>query len=384
MLRVGLDYRPALVNPEGIGRYARELVRALLESGEELELGLFGYTFARRRASLDELGIRDPRAELARLRIPSRWMPRFLRAIGRGVDDLVGAPAVYHHTQYSALRIRRAAEVVTVHDCMYLHDADYVERAVGERMAESVRAMVKNARRILVPSQFVGTEVVMHFGVFPNRIVVTPLGGDHFARAWPEGGFPSAREPYLLTVSRVEKRKNHVRMLRAFERLVAEGFPHRWVIAGAPGYGADDFERALAASPARDRVDWRRYVPEGEILRLTAQADLVLFLSLSEGFGLPVLEAMIAGTAVLTSCVTSMPEVAGDAASFAEPTDVDAIFEEMRRVLADDELRADLVRRGRERARRFPWSETARHTLAAYRGAVLPPTEDGPPMRRTP
>jgi len=194
---------------------------------------------------------------------------------------------------------------------------------------------------------------------------------------------PKSADPYVVTVARVDNRKNHVRMLAAFERLVAEGLPHRWIVAGPPGYGSEHFERALADSPARDRVDWRRFVPEAELARLVAQADLCLFASLAEGFGLPPLEAMAAGTAVVTSCVTSMPEVCDDAALFVEPTDVERIFEGARRVLTERDLREELVLRGRRRARAFPWRETARQTLIAYQMATRPEDADGPELRRS-
>ena len=382
-MRVGIDYRPALVNREGIGRYTRELVRALVELAFDSNLGLYGYTLAPMRFSRAELGIDGTRAELLRLRLPSKWMPGLLRRLNKGVDDLVGGAHVFHHTQYSHLPVRQAVEVTMLHDCIYLIDAGYLDRGAAERMAAQARSLASRARRVLVPSEYVGAEVVMNFGVWPSRVAVTPLGCDHIARSLPPEGFPPAREPYVLTVSRVDARKNHLRTLRAFERLVREGLPHRWVVAGPPGYGSEAFEQALADSPARDRVEWRRDVPESDLPQLYSQADLFLFASLNEGFGLPPLEAMACGTAVLTSCVTSMPEVGGDAAFYVDPTDEERIFEGARRLLTEPELRAEYEVRSRERAREFTWRETARKTLLAYRAALEPEEAEGPPVRRS-
>src|SRR5262245_57893693 len=98
-MRVGLDYRPALQNREGIGRYARELVRGFVELGVDGDLGLFGYTLAPMRYSRRELGLLRSKAELVRLRWPSKWLPSLLGALGKGVDDLVGGADVFHHTQ---------------------------------------------------------------------------------------------------------------------------------------------------------------------------------------------------------------------------------------------------------------------------------------------
>lgn len=386
-MRVGIDYRPALVNGEGIGRYVRELVRGLIEHNFGGNLGLFGYTLAGARFSHEELGLSDrppgTSPELVRLRWPSKALPWLLGKLSRGVDDLVGGCQVYHHTQYSRLAVRAALEVATIHDCLYLKDADYVDARAAERMAAQARELATKAKRILVPSEFVGAEVVLHFGVWPSQITVTPLGCDHMARALPPGGFPPAKEPFVLTVARVDNRKNHVRMLAAFERLVREGLPHRWLIAGPPGYGCEHFERALARSPAAQRVEWRRDVGEAELPKLYSQADLFLFASLGEGFGLPPLEAMVAGTPVVTSAITSLPEVCGDAAWYVEPTDPERIFEAMRRLLTERELRAEFVAKGRAQARKFTWRETARQTLLAYQKATEPEGDDHHKLRRS-
>jgi len=386
-MRVGIDYRPALVNREGIGRYVRELVRGLVELRFGANLGLFGYTLAGARFGRDELGLEGlPDAappELLRLRWPARALPWLLARLGKGVDDLVGGCHVYHHTHYARPPVREAVEVATIHDCLYLKDADYVDRASAERMGARARELARSARRVLVPSEFVGAEVVMHFGVWPAQVTVTPLGCDHVARALPPGGFPPAREPYVLTVARVDNRKNHVRMLAAFELLVREGLPHRWLVAGPPGHGSEHFERALARSPARARVEWRRKVPDADLVRLYAQSDLFLFASLGEGFGLPPLEAMAAGAPVVTSGITSLPEVCGDAAWYSEPTDVERIFEAARRVLTERDFRAEMVLLGRAQARKFTWRETARQTLLAYQKATEPLPDDGHKLRRS-
>jgi glycosyltransferase involved in cell wall biosynthesis len=385
-MRVGIDYRPALVNREGIGRYVRELVRGMLDLEFGGNLGLFGYTLGRARFSRAELGLAasaGARAELLRLRFPSKALPWLLGKLGKGVDDLVGGCQVFHHTQYSDLAVRTALEVATLHDCLYLKDADYVDATSARRMAERARALASRAKRILVPSEFVGAEVVLHFGVWPSQIAVTPLGCDHVARALPPGGFPRPAEPYVLTVARVDNRKNHVRMLQAFELLVKEGLPHRWVIAGPPGHGVEHFERALARSSVARRVEWRRDVTDAELPRLYAQSDLFLFASLGEGFGLPPLEAMAAGTPVVTSPITSLPEVCGDAAWYAEPTEPERIFEAARRLLTEPELAAEHVRKGRVRARQFTWRETARSTLIAYQKATEPVDAGEPRLRRS-
>ena len=375
-MRVGLDYRPALVNREGIGRYARELVRGMVELGFDGSLGLFGYTLGRRRFTRAELGIADTRAELLRLRLPSRTLPWLLRRMGKGVDDLVGGCEVYHHTQPSTLTVRSAREVVTVFDCIAVLDAEgdggpgFLDPEVAARTVAGMKATVERAARVLVPSQFVGAEVVMALGAHPGRVTVTTLGCDHVLAHLPPGGVPRADPPYVLTVARVDRRKNHVRILDAFERLVREGLPHRWLVVGPRGFGAEDFEAALARSPAADRVEWRTDVPDAELPGLYAAADVLVWPSLNEGFGLPPLEAMACGTPVVASAVTSMPEILGDAAFYVEPTDPERIFEATRRLIAEPDLRDEHVARGKRQAREHTWRGCAKDTLLAYRAAA--------------
>jgi glycosyltransferase involved in cell wall biosynthesis len=381
-LRVGIDYRSALVNREGIGRYTRELVRGLVELGFDSSLGLFGYTFAPRKFDDRELGLAQSRAELLRLRLPSRALPWVMRKLGKGADDLVGGCHVYHHTQPNLLEVREASEIVTIFDCIYMLDAGYMEPEAAARMTEVAKQQVARARRILVPSRYVGAEVVMALGAHPARVSVTPLGCDHIVRHIPPGGFGASDEPYILTVSRIDPRKNHLRMLQAFERLVKEGLPQRWIIAGPIGWGAAPFEQALANSPAKHLIELRREVSEPELAKLYAQADAFLFASLNEGFGLPPVEAMACDTPVITSCVTSTGEICEDAAWLVEPTDVDQIFEATRRVLQEPDLAEDLVLRGRQRARELTWKECAKATLLAYQATSDDDGEDEPQLMR--
>lgn len=381
-MKIGIDYRPALINREGIGRYARELVRGFVELDFDSHLGLFAYSLAGSKFTREELGLQGSKAEFVRLRFPSRWLPALLARLGKGVDDLVGGCDVYHHTQPNLLAVRQAVEVATIFDCIYTLDAGYLSREAAERMTAVAKEMVSRVRLVIVPTEFVGAEVVLSLGARPDQVAIAHLGCDHVARDLPPEGFGKASEPYVLTVSRVDARKNHLRMLEAFEGLVKEGFPHRWVIAGPGGHGVEVFERELAASPARHRVEWRRFVPDSELPKLYSQADLFLFASLNEGFGLPPLEAMACGVPVVSSCVTSMPEVLGDAALLVEPTDVERIFEASRRMLAEPEYAREFAEKGKRRAREFTWKECARKTLIAYREATKPATAEPKLARR--
>ncbi|MBI5362238.1 MAG: glycosyltransferase family 4 protein [Planctomycetes bacterium] len=366
-MRIGLDYRPALINREGIGRVTRELVRALcaLEGGHELRL--FGWSLAAAKFERAELGLDARRASMTRLRFPSRWIPRLCALTGKGADDLAGGTDLWHHTQPSTLPVRAAVETATVFDCIYLRDDGFLSKDAAASMERSVRGLIERSKLVLVPSAFVADDVARSFGVAREKLVVTHLGCDHVLRHAPKPA--PEREPFLLTVARVDPRKNHARILAAFERLVRAGFSHRWVVAGPPGHRAHEFEAALDRSSARDQVEWRRDVGERELAELYARCALFVFPSLDEGFGLPPLEAMALGAPVVASTSGSLPEVLGDAALSVDARDEDALHAAMRRVLTEPELAHDLARRGLEQSAHFTWRACAQSTLAAWESA---------------
>lgn len=380
-LRIGLDARPALVNREGIGRYTRELVRALLAAdgagagpSESLErLRLFGATLAAPRAARSELGLPHPRARLVRWRLPSRAVARGLRLTRLGVDDLVGGCDLFHHTQPNVLRVRRARQVLTVFDALFVPDAEgrtrdggpapgWVEPETARRMTATLRSAVARADLVLTGCAWVARDIVDTLGADPARVRVTYLGCDHLP-ILPRRESP---QPYVLTVARVDPRKNHLGVLRAFETLIREGRDLRWIIAGPLGWRCEAVEAALAASPARDRIEWRRAVSEAQLTELYAGAALFLWPSYAEGYGLPPLEAMRAGVPVIASDRTTLPEVLGDGAWLVDPDDAAALVDAARALLDDAAARGALVARGRARAGQLSWARCAAETRAAY------------------
>jgi glycosyltransferase involved in cell wall biosynthesis len=173
-------------------------------------------------------------------------------------------------------------------------------------------------------------------------------------------------------VGTIEPRKNLDRLLAAWEPLYLAGEVPPLVIVGRRGWLYDDFFAALERSPARDGVIFVGWMLDDDLPAVYAAAELFLFPSIYEGFGLPVLEAMASGAPVACSNATSLPEVAGDAALLFDPYDVEAIREALRAALSDAALRQDLRQRGFQRATRFSWGRAADETLALYRQLLQP------------
>jgi glycosyltransferase involved in cell wall biosynthesis len=162
----------------------------------------------------------------------------------------------------------------------------------------------------------------------------------------------------------LQRRKNIGRLVEAFE---AVGPEWRLALAGSGGYGAAEILRRIDASPARGRIEVLGYVPAEELARLYARARIFAFPSLDEGFGIPVLEAMAAGAAVVASNRSALPEVSGDAALLIDPFDTGSITHALIRLTEDENLRMQLQQKGWKRAAEFPWQAAIEGTWAIYR-----------------
>ncbi len=251
-----------------------------------------------------------------------------------------------------------------------VHDLSMFERSLYRRGKRTWfrlfygRALRKAQLRICV-SEHTRRELLTRFDLPAEGCVVVPNSIDPEFAQTPPGQPPAAMPdgPFLLTVGTIERRKNTDRLLAAF---AAADLPHRLVLAGRPGAGS----AALLARAATlgDRVAILTGVSDPELRHLYQRATALVFPSLNEGFGLPILEAMQCDLPVLTSNVAAMPEVAGDAALLAEPTDVAAIRNGMRRIANDEDLRRDLVARGRQNLLRFDARRNAQTLLARLQG----------------
>ena len=168
---------------------------------------------------------------------------------------------------------------------------------------------------------------------------------------------------YILFVGTLQPRKNLIRLIEAFSNLQSPISNIQLIIAGKKGWLYEETFRQVEELGLEWKVVFTDYAPEGDLPALLSGASLFVFPSLYEGFGLPVLEAMACGTPVVCSNVSSLPEVAGEAAILVDPLDVEELATAMERVLGDEELRAELTERGFEQARRFSWEKCARQTL---------------------
>ena len=249
--------------------------------------------------------------------------------------------------------------VATFHD-LFVITGDYSTPEFRRRFERQAKDAASRADLLIAVSDFTARQVQTCLGIARERLRVI-----HHGVRLPDPAPPdvNARERIVLHVGAIQKRKNIIRLVRAFEQMSAEW---RLVLAGSHGYGSAEILHTIDTSSARDRISVLGYTPEEELRRWYARAAIFAFPSLDEGFGMPVLEAMAWNVPVLTSDRSALTEVSGDAAIAVNPEDVDALAVNLRELGENRELRKELQSRGRRRAANFTWTAAVSKTWAVY------------------
>jgi len=359
-LRIGIDARAAIEERGGRGTYVRELLRALagLDTGHRYVL------YA--RAPWDGLPA-DPRFSWRLLSDPDpRWHVRTALASSRECDVL------YSTNSYLTAWFARVSTAVCVYDLVTYRPDMHPQRRASVIERATLPFATRRARAFITISQATADDLVARFPRTRARTHVIPLAAsERFAPDGPDVqpvlDRLGVRPPFVLSVGTLEPRKNLPRLIEAFAGL-PEDLRERTqlVLVGAVGWDADGTIEALQRNRTLARA--LGHVDEADLQVLLRGAELFAYPSLFEGFGLPVLEAMSSGTAVLTSRVSSLPEVAGEHAIYVDPLDVEDIRRGLELGLRERELRERLEAGGLDRARTFTWERTARETLAVLEG----------------
>jgi glycosyltransferase involved in cell wall biosynthesis len=280
------------------------------------------------------------------------------------------------HVQYTAPLACPAPVVVSVHDVSFLEHPEYFTRGHARQLQYTVRRTVERAARVLTGSEFSRASILKVYGdLDEDKVVVVPnAAASEFRPISREAAAAGVRErfgiaaPFIFSVGDLQPRKNHVGLIRAFARLVG-AYPqlrHDLVLAGKEAWFAARVREAAAASGAGSRIHFIGFVSDADLLNLYNAADLFAFPSFYEGFGLPVLEAMACGRAVVCSHTSALPEVVDSAAILFDPYAVDEIVRAIADLLLDAELRVRMERLGLQRAAHFSWQKTAQQTLQVF------------------
>jgi alpha-1,3-rhamnosyl/mannosyltransferase len=337
-LKIALDATYSLgPNLSGVGVYSRQILNGLAMAHPETGF-LYCYRPNRLRASFSD---RLPPNSSRRL-LWSNWPRR--ADLFHGLNQRIDASH------------RRT--VSTFHD-LFVLSGDYSTPDFRSRFAAQARAAAERSDLIITVSRFTASQVEQLLKVEPDRIRVIP----HGSRPPPLDQPPRKRGQMILFVGAIQRRKNVMRLVEAFE-----GVPSGWklVLAGSYGFGAEEALARIARSPRKNDIQVLGYVPEQVLEDLYRRASVFAFPSLDEGFGMPLLDAMSHGVPVLTSNVSAMPEVAGDSALLVDPSDVASVSQGLWKLTNDGALREDLIQRGLKRSGEFSWEKAVGETWQVY------------------
>ena len=367
-MKIAFDLR-RIKNP-GIGRYMKGLAEAVLAQAPEHE-----YLLVLPQDAADAIAAREARVEKVCATIAyyslreQVQLPRILRQYG--VD-------VLHSPHFNLPLACPCPLVVTIHDVIYLACKQDLPSRIGRMYYRGMMAAaMRRAARVLTDSEFSKRDIIRHLNADPAKIEVVYPGVDPVFRRITDArriGAVLSRygiaDDYILYTGIYKLRKNHAGLLRAFREFLSNGGRAKLVIAGPVDEGAAALRRQAQELGVAEQVVLAGFVPEQDLAALYSAARVYACPSLYEGFGFTVLEAMACGIPVVCSAETSLSEVAGKAALYADPRNAQEFAAAIDRVFRDAELRRDLVDKGAANCLRFRWESTARNAVAAYRYAA--------------
>lgn len=365
----------------GIGNYIANLLAGLAQVDQENQYLLYPYfpkCFPRRVSDLVPFVPPQDNFRLWGAGRPELLVKLLWFKLKLPKELFLARADVTHSTNLAGPRLFRSPLVVTVHDLSFCrepgwHKADNVEFSLG-----AVEKAVKNATLLIAPSHFTAAELEDLYPQSRGRVRVVPEAVlPAYCPASDNAQVEKIKQryglerPYLLCVGTLEPRKNLVRLIKAFHRLLADGQKDfDLVLAGGSGWKTAEIEEAINDPAGKGQVRRLGYVPGPRLPALYQGAYALAYPSLYEGFGLPVLESLSCGVPVITSLVASMPEVAGEAAIYVDPYDQEDINRALAEITGDAELRNRLAAKALEQAACFTQAEVGRAALKVYREAA--------------
>ncbi len=366
LMKIVIDGR--WIKQTGIGRYVEETLRGLLERDHGNE-----YVLMIRPEDRDKLDYKADNLEL--VDAPEPWFT-FREQTSFWWRLRIQKADLMHFTNFDFPILYRGRFVITIYDLtllefknihrkkmlpFYYHFKDMVMRFV-------LKQGVRRSELILVPTEYVKNGLVEKYKVASRKVIVTSAAAEMpYKRPRVDLLKFGINKPYLLYVGNAYPHKNLERLVIAFGKLITEYMlDYQLVIAGRKDHFHEQLEKDVAEVRLDDRVIFTGYVSDAELAGLYKKASLYVFPSLSEGFGLPALEAMSYGVPVASSNATCLPEVAGEAAEYFDATDTAEMAKVMAALLADKDRQQVLIDRGYEQLKKFSWSATAELTHKAY------------------
>lgn len=377
-MRVGITTFGGDGGTSGISRYIIKLIEqlALLPQPPEMEVLVFEDERDIFIPPGDQVRALTFKAKLRNPLLNIAWHQAVLPGLCRKQGyDVIFLPAGNRRLPYRVPCVSAG----TVHDFSQLHVEEKYDAARMFFVTRFLPICIRRLNVVFTVSESSKRDIVSHCRVPDDRVIVTPNGVDHEVYYPRNKGEALARlretygmrSPNILYVSRLEHPgKNHVNLIRAFNRLRENlPAPRQLVLAGSDWSRSDEIHALAEQSPYVNDILFTGFIGGADLPDLYSAADLFVFPSLYEGFGMPIIEAMACAAPVACSNLSSMPEVAGDAALLFDPSNPDEIADAMERLITDERLREDCVKKGLDRSKQYTWSRAASVTYEAMRQA---------------
>jgi glycosyltransferase involved in cell wall biosynthesis len=372
-VRVGIDYTPAHEQGGGIGRYVRELVSALaqLDLSSDYHLFTVGARPEDRPTSLPQ------NYHWHSTRLSPKWLARIWHRanLPLPVEQFTGAIDLFHATDFVLPPVRPTTRtLLTVHDLSFLRTPETASPRLRQYLSRVVPRSIALADHIIADSEATRRDILDVYNPPPEKVSVLLSGvSSHFhpvvndrLQAQVRRKYGMGTYPYLFSVGTVQPRKNYARTVEALVALRQRGFDLHMVVAGGHGWLEDQVYKAINRYNVAEYVHFIGFADDADLPILYSGASVSIFASLYEGFGLPILESMACGTPVITSNLSSLPEVAGDVAPMVNPENADEIVVAVESLLTDTHYYDDMRERGLNHVKQFTWEHSAKQLRDLY------------------
>ncbi|MFH7027162.1 MAG: glycosyltransferase family 4 protein [Heteroscytonema crispum UTEX LB 1556] len=392
MLKVVVDATPVAPRPSGVGFYVANLISALdaLQSQENFQLGiafqpgfknwLLGkFALPDRLNQYSHIHLLPIPVKVSDFLLTSTQVSKlFLDYFQNYFQQCFGSPDILQGTNYSVYPCNNCLKVMNIYDLTFIKYPDYIDSVV-KTYTERVQRCLQWTDLVLTISESSKKDIIEYLNVDPDKIYVTPLASRYHSdylsasmmhKLEQEVNYDFSK-PYLLFVSTIEPRKNINAIISAFNYLKKQHkIEHQLILIGKKGWNYEPIFTAIESSPWKNEIHHLDYLSNELVALFYSRADVFVYPSHYEGFGLPVLEAMTLGAPVVTANTSSIPEVTGNAAILIDPNDFMQLAEGILKVISDFQLRQELINKGKKRAKLFSWERTAKETLNAYRATI--------------
>ena len=313
-------------------------------------------------------------------------IPRYQIPFGKEIRKLLVIPKILNQKQIDLVHETyhfgpfilptKYKKIVTIHDLTSILFGKTHKTLSVIRHKLGLSLMLKRSDKIIAVSYSTKQDLMNYFKISDNKIKVIYEAADQIFQPLSSEKVQHFKDKYdlnyqyILYVGTLEPRKNIPLIIKAFYILNKEGFQHKLVIAGKKGWKYKTIYQLIDKLNLQKEVIFIGFIPDNDLPALYNAANLFVYPSLYEGFGLPPLEAMSCGCPVITSNISSLPEVVGDAGIMIDPYSVDELYEAMHKVLINEIVRKDMIKKGLERSQMFSWTKTAEETLKIYKEAL--------------